>query len=88
MDRRTFFRSLAATTGALVLPYEPKRIYSFGEDVGRVVPADFATLHRMLMSQMQEYIETGLINPSVIDVTLDPGNGKRLVVKVPGFVVI
>jgi len=36
MNRRSFFSALAGTAGALWLPYEPKRIYSFGEDVGRV----------------------------------------------------
>ena len=37
MNRRSFLRSLTAAAGALVLPYEPERVYSFGEGVGRIV---------------------------------------------------
>jgi hypothetical protein len=35
MNRRSFLASLTAAAGALILPYEPKRVYSFGEGVGR-----------------------------------------------------
>jgi len=36
MYRRNFFHAIATTAGGLVLPWEPRRVYSFGEDVGRV----------------------------------------------------
>ncbi len=44
MKRRDFLTGLVTTAAGLVLPYEPKRIYSFGEDVGRYdsLPDDFA----------------------------------------------
>ena len=37
MNRRSFFRAVGAAASALVLPYEPERVYSFGESVGRAV---------------------------------------------------
>ena len=40
MNRRSFLASLGAAAGALILPHEPKRIYAFGEDVGRISARD------------------------------------------------
>ncbi len=36
VSRRGFLGGLLGATTALVLPYEPERVYSFGPEVGRI----------------------------------------------------
>ncbi len=54
MNRRTFLTSLGAAAGALVLPYEPKRVYSFGSEVGVVTFGLDRTLEPVRMAGVNE----------------------------------
>jgi len=72
MNRRSFIQVLGAVTGALLIPYEPKRVYSFARDLK--VPEPFFDLlgwHRFRI-QWDGTKMQGLIDDHVVAESNEP----------------